>query len=448
MFNRFKNLFKKSNSSNKDNSIKKESVSSNKENESNSFVKIGKISITGNKIYYEFETSDDLDAYFTKKNMYVEYMNLENADLNSVPNGILIIPLFNNLLPMSWLCDFTLIVDELDKTLYDSIGNIKNGYAKMYPDLSFKGKLEVNNIVKTSYDYENELICLFTYGVDSLTTVLRNIDDNPILSTVWGADIALTSVEGWENASKSIDEFSRQSGLESMFIKSDFRRFMNTDLLFKEFLERLDKTGNWWYAIQHGLALMGHNSVLAYLLKVKHIYIASSHSFAENELLNKEIIPCGSSPSLDNEFKFSSCTAHHDAYELRRADKIDFIMDYARENDVKFNLRVCWHSSSGSNCNVCEKCGRTLMYIMASKENPEDFGFTVNEENLKKIENDFKRHVFEKEKIGGWSLHPVTLSYWKHNQEIFLKDYDYWKDTPIAWIFDIDFDEVIKDFLN
>lgn len=446
MYNKIKNLFKKSNSikrdsSNEDSDLIKKNQSIK---DSKSFVKITHISVTGSKIYYEFETSEDLDVYFIKKDMYVEYMNLEDCNLESVNKSILVIPLFNNLLPMSWLCDFTLIVDELDKTLYESIDNIKDGYGRMYPDLSFKGKLEVKKLVENNYDYENESISLFTYGVDSLTTVLRHIDEKPILSTIWGADISLRSIKGWETASKSIEEFSKESGLENLFIKSDFRRFMNTDLLFDEFLEKLDKTGNWWYAIQHGLALMGLSSVLAYVRKVKHIYIASSHSYAENELLKKDIIPCGSSPTLDNEYKFSSCTAVHDAYELRRADKIDLIMDYAKKNNMKFNLRVCWHSAEGVNCSVCEKCARTLMYIMACKENPEEFGFVVNDENLKKIEVNFKRHVFKGEKIGGWSLHPVTLSYWKYNQEIFLKDYDYWKDTPISWIFDIDFDKAMK----
>ena len=444
MFNKLKNLIKKSNSVQKDNPIEE----SGSFGDSDSFVKVTNISITDNKIGYEFETSPDLDLYFTKKNMYVEYMDLENADLESIPKSILVIPLFNNLLPMSWLCDYTLIVDELDKTLYESIDNIKDGYSRMYPALSFKGKLDVKKIVENTYDYENESISLFTYGVDSLATVLRNIDEKPILSTVWGADISLKSVKAWKNASKSIAEISDELGLENFFIKSDFRRFMNTDLLFEEFLEKLDKTGNWWYAIQHGLALLGHSSILAYIFKVKHIFIASSHSYAENELLKREIIPCGSSPTLDNEFKFASCTAIHDAYELRRADKIDYIINFAKENNIHFNLRVCWHSSTGVNCSVCEKCARTLLYIMASKQDPEDYGFVVNDENMKKIEEDFKRHVYEKEKIGGWSLHPVTLSYWKYNQEIFLRDYDYWKDTPISWIFDVDFDEIMEDFIN
>lgn len=424
------------------NSFNKKDKDSSRAEES--YIKITEVSIDKNRINYKFETSKDMDKYFLRKHMFVEYINRPNIDLNSIPESILVIPLFTNLLPVAWLCNCTLKVNSLDETLYNSLDSIKNGYCEMYPELSFKGDIQVKNLEKNTYEYKHESICLFTYGVDSLTTVLRHINEKPLLATVWGADIHLKLSDAWGVLSSKVSSFSKEFNLENIYIKSDFRQFLDTNGTLNDFLLVLDNSGNWWYAIQHGIALLGQVSILAYYYRVKHIFIASSHSYTENKFIDKEIVPCASSPTLDNLFKFASCSAIHDAYELSRPDKLDVIMDYSKKNNVKFNLHVCWHSKTGENCGVCEKCARTLMYILAKKGDPEDYGFTVNDENLAKIGRDFKNVVYNHENLPGWSLHPVTLSYWVRNQEVFMEDYDYWKNTPVSWIFDIDFNEIIQ----
>ena len=428
MWNRIKSIFNKENSP-----ISKKSVNNNSLKEE-SYIKITEVSTNKNRVDFKFETSEDMDKYFIRKHMYSEYMNRPDIDLNSIPKSILIIPIFTNLLPVSWLCDCKLIVDNIDKTLYQSLNNIKEGYSKMYPSLSFKGSIEVKNVEDNTYEYEHESISLFTYGVDSLTTVLRHLDEKSILTTIWGADIHLSSADSWNNLYPSIDSFSKDFNLENIFIKSDFRQFMDTDVNLKNFLLNLDNNGNWWYTIQHGIALLGQVSVLAYYYRVKHVLIASSHSYAENEFLNKKIIPCASSPFLDNEFKFASCSTIHDSYDLSRPDKLDLIMNYSKKSNVNFNLHVCWLSKTGFNCCVCEKCSRTLMYILAKNENPKNYGFDIDDEVLKTIERNFKKNLYDKEKVPGWSMHPVTLSYWKCNQEAFKENYDYWKDSSVSWI--------------
>lgn len=213
MWNRIKSIFNKENSP-----ISKKSVNNNSLKEE-SYIKITEVSTNKNRVDFKFETSEDMDKYFIRKHMYSEYMNRPDIDLNSIPKSILIIPIFTNLLPVSWLCDCKLIVDNLDKTLYQSLNNIKEGYSKMYPSLSFKGSIEVKNVEDNTYEYEHESISLFTYGVDSLTTVLRHLDEKSILTTIWGADIHLSSADSWNNLYPSIDSFSKDFNLENIFIK-------------------------------------------------------------------------------------------------------------------------------------------------------------------------------------------------------------------------------------
>lgn len=408
------------------------------------YIKIKDIDINLNKVTYTFETSNDLDEYFIKKEMFVEYIGNNDLDLHDVPKSILIIPLITNLLPFVWLGDLELIINELDLNFYNSIDNIKKGYENMYKNAKFKGKISVKKLITNEYEPKTEYLSLFSYGVDSLNTVIKYIDHKPILLTLWGADVRLNYEVGWYAVKDNIDKFSNEYGLNNFFIKSDFREFMNYNKLFNEFSDLLNNNGNWWYAVQHGIALIGQTSILSFIFKVKMVLIASTYSYSDNELLNLDIIPCASSPEIDNHVKFASCDVFHDSYECTRADKIDNIIRYANENNVKFNMHVCWYSSHGINCNICEKCARTLMYIMAVKEDPNNYGFEVNEETLKRIESDFKKVFFENENVGGWSIHQETMSYWKHNQMIFKQDEDYWKDTSISWIFDIDFDEIIE----
>lgn len=411
-----------------------------------SFIKIDDIKVIDNKVIYEFSTSEDIDVYFVKKNMYLEFFNRPDIDLSSVPEGILIIPLITNLLPVAWMYNSNLIVDKLDKTFFECLDDIKRGYKEMYPMASFDGNIKFNVLEDNSYVPQNEFLCLFTYGVDSLHSVINHIDENPILTTLWGADVAIESPQVWVNVEKNISKFAIDHNLDNIFIKSDFRRFMNTDLLYDKFGEVLYYNGNWWYTIQHGIALLGQNAVLAYLYKVRTIVIGGTFSTHINELFNLKVMRCASSPNIDNRFKFASCNVVHYGYDASRADKIKNIIEYSKEHNDKFQLHVCWHSPEGVNCNICEKCARTLLYIMSIKEDPNDYGFDVDDQTLNQIKIDFERAVYNKESVGGWSLRSTAFARWLPIQNNLKKDLEYWQDSPLAWLLDVDLYELIDEY--
>ena len=424
MFNRIKNYFK----------------------QNKSFIKVTNILIEGNKVIYNFETSSDMDKYFIKKNMSLKFINKPNIDLNSVPESILVIPLFVNLLPVAWISNSTLIIDKLDKTLFNSLENIKNGFREMYPLAPFEGEVKVKKLDENRYNFQNKYLCLFTYGVDSLHALINHIEECPILTTFWGADVAIESPNCWVNVDKNISNFAKNHNLDNVFIKSDFRRFMDTDLLMEEFGDVLYNNGNWWSAIQHGIALIGQNVILAYLYKVETIIIGGTYSYQINELFNLKVMRCGSSPNIDNRFKFANCNVVHYGYNSTRANKLEQIVSYSKEHNEKFNLHVCWHSSEGVNCNICEKCARTLLYLMSIGENPNDYGFNVTEDSLNQIKIDFKKAVYDREKIGGWSLYSTVFAYWLPIQNNLKKDVEYWENSPIGWILDVDLYQLMDNY--
>ncbi|WP_225370388.1 hypothetical protein [Methanobrevibacter arboriphilus] len=67
--------------------------------------------------FYNISTTYDLDKYFLKKDSFIDYIDVKD-DLSSVPEGISIIPVLCNILPVSWIMDATIFIDELDKTFF------------------------------------------------------------------------------------------------------------------------------------------------------------------------------------------------------------------------------------------------------------------------------------------------------------------------------------------
>ncbi|BBL62206.1 hypothetical protein MarbSA_12460 [Methanobrevibacter arboriphilus] len=215
--------------------------------------------------------------FFMQKTSFVEYLNIDR-NLNEVPEGILIIPILCNVLPVSWMFDTTIIIDELDKTFYESINRIKNKYSDLYPKCDFKGKLIVKNIIDYEINYNEKYLSFFSLGVDSTSTIINNIDKNPILVNIRGSDIPLEEEVGLNYIGRKLTDFSEEFGLKRLFIKSDFRRLLNTQNLSNKFQEQLDD--NWWHGLQHGMSIISHAIPYAYLYKINNVLIPSTYSYS------------------------------------------------------------------------------------------------------------------------------------------------------------------------
>ena len=92
-----------------------------------------------NLLAYEFDVSSDLAIFFAnKKSFTVEY----ECDMENIPLSVAVIPFLSLVLPVSWLTDAELEVEEIDQDFFESIDEMKRGYATMYPDLCFKGRIK------------------------------------------------------------------------------------------------------------------------------------------------------------------------------------------------------------------------------------------------------------------------------------------------------------------
>lgn len=340
----------------------------------NNNLKITEIIKKGNKINYKYELNGLWKIFLnSEKLMEVEY----ETNIEKVPDSLAIIPFLCNILPISWVFDLSIEILSLDKMFNDNILNIKKGYTQMYPEIAMNGKLFVKDIVLNNHEVSNAGT-MFSGGVDAFNTLFKHIEEKPILFTIWGADISLEDQSGWQKVNGYCVKIAREYKLKYNSIKSNFRETINYGYIMKYLKKITDK--EWWHDFQHGIAILGHMAPLAYIYKLKYVYIASSFTASQ-----KGSYTCASDPTIDNYVKYGGCSVKHDGYEYSRQDKIHNICNYSERMQKKVKLRVCWQSLGGDNCCECEKCYRTIMGIIAEKKNPLDYGFNLSKEKYNKM---------------------------------------------------------------
>lgn len=312
-----------------------------------------------------FILPDKLKSYFR-----ISSFQFECPDASEVPESIAVVPAVANLLPFAWVYDCVLSVGSLDETFYEAIPDIKHGYANMLSKLDLKGSLDVGSIVDNRGDRPcGSPLLLFSGGVDAWCTLIRHIDEQPHLVSVWGADIRCENTTGWSLVDAHSKEVAGSFDISYSFVKSNLRDMINYRALDNS-LELRTAGYNWWHDVQHGIGLLSLTVPLAYETGAPRTYIASSFYAGDRGKYT-----CASDPTIDNHFAAGPMNGFHDGYELTRQDKIQTIVDYSLETGSPINLRVCFHVQSGRNCCRCEKCGRTLLGIFAAGGDPRAFGF-------------------------------------------------------------------------
>ena len=385
----------------------------------NSEIRLLNIQKKENKVVYEYKIKGEIENYVRMdKEFFIEY----EENIEAVPNSILVIPFLCNLLPIIWVTDTTLYIQEVDKDFYYSIPDFKKGYEDMYPTISFKGNLQYEILEDNSYKAQEKSALFFSGGVDAVSSLVTHIKEELFTITVWGADIKVDNIVGWNRVKESIQE--NAIGKANTYIKSSFRDFLKeqnlTALIYAQSKE------NWWHGFQHGIGLIGLSAPLAYIKKLKKIYIASTYTIKD-----KGKVTCASDPTIDNYVKMASCCVVHDGYEFDRQNKIRNICEYRKNTHQNIKVRVCWKASTGENCSKCEKCIRTIMGIVAEGEDATQYGFKVDYSYIKH----FLEHRCYFDKI----IYPLwqdILKRFEDNKEL-LKN-----NKEIQWFYHIDFDKL------
>ena len=369
-------------------------------------VVLRQVNVNKNYVEYKFEARGKLNSYFTTDTMFIEY----NTDISQIPVSILTIPFVASILPLMWLTDTVLWVEEIDRTFYDATYRIKEAYQNLYNYYPLKGNFISARYAENTYDIKRESLILFSGGMDAHTTYIRHIDTNPILCNIQGWYKSLDDTDKAADADfRDISKFAEIEGRQFEFVKSNFAVIVNAKWFDKHITKKLGDT--WWHGFNHSMGFISIAIPLAYKFGVHNVYIASSVPMGE-------YVHCASYVSTDGEFKFAQyggCV--HDGSELTRQDKAHVIVEHVKKLNRDYPIRVC--SFNDKNCCSCDKCMRSVLGITAEGGDVRKFGFdiegTLKDFYEKEMETNMVLHRVE----GEGSLHwPAIRQRMKDNYEL------------------------------
>ena len=360
--------------------------------------------VKSGRVEFNYELRGKLSHYFTTKCMYVEY----GQEIGNVPKSILNISFVASVLPLMWLTDTVLWVDEIDRTFYDCVIRLKNAYQELYPQYPLKGRFVAAKTVYNSYEIKRECLLLFSGGIDAHVSYLRNREYKPVLCNIqgWYDDPDKTKIAAANADYKDIKAFARKEDVKFEYVKSNFATLVNNYEFKKNIQTKLGDS--WWHGFQHSMSFISIAMPLAYIYGAKNIYIASSFAIGNPG-------KCASYATTDIEFKFATdggCI--HDAFDMSRQKKVQYLVEYQKKSGKPYPVRVC--SFNDKNCCECEKCFRTILEIVAEGGDIHNFGFEIESSLKEHWENVFERKLYgfgvEGEKKKHW---PDSIKRMKEN---------------------------------
>ena len=324
------------------------------------------ICVKNNFVEYKFEATGEAAKYFKNNILFCEY----NKDISDVPKSILSIPFIGSFIALSWLENFSFWVDEIDRTYYDAIRNLKIAYQEMYQECPLRGRLIASKIIDNQIERSSNKILLFGGGVDAHTSFVRHINEISHIINIQGWFKSLQSEDRAADADFShCINVTKQNNKEFLYVRSNFAQVVNAQLINKEFGSLLHD--QWWHGLQHSMAFISITIPIAYKFGISDLIIASSYTVGDNK-------SCASFVTTDSEFKFAkNGNVLHDAFELSRQDKTHVLVEYQKKINKDYPIKVC--SFNDKNCCECEKCFRTVLAIVAEGGDPEKFDFHMSE---------------------------------------------------------------------
>lgn len=382
----------------------------------------------GNKVSYDYEYPLSWNDYFVKNegNLFFEY----DFNVESVPKSLLAVPFVANMLTVAMFENTVIEVEELDKSFYECIPNVVNGFKKIYPRIDFAYQIVAKKLVDNSYEITENKLLAFTGGLDA-TSAFATVDKNNLtLVNIWGADVKLNMIDRHNYQMKYFLDFSKKYDCDFKLIKSNLRFIFNgSKIPYTKYFST-----DWWCAVSHTVAIITAFTPLIYALKAKSVYLGSTY---KDDL---EFHDDANNVLIVNQIKIANCQDIRVVDDdLKRIDKIENIskkLNVSEKNPI--NVFACWNHDNviEGNCCDCEKCFRTIMEIKSQKLNPIDFGFNVDENTYLKIKDYIKTH-----KVG--------VSFWKEIQNEYLSDKNFWKkDKNLKWILTIQFNKQKTSFFK
>jgi len=324
------------------------------------FIKISNVKVSDNKLKVKLDFSKKISKYFFKNSFEVYY----DKNIESVDESILTIPAVAATIQISWATGADLYVEKLDEKYLQSLKNIRKVFEGSFPKFSSSGTIHVKKIIPNKFNNKQSAL-LFSGGLDSLVSYVRNKDQHPILITILRGDNSFPNNEYHRRLRNWYRKFAEQEGVEIHLITSKMWNnnsdTINCDLLAREF-----ETHDWWEVVSHGLILMGLCIPLT-TERIGKLLIASTYKKNYQRVHGSHFL-------ANIDFSWADVNVFYDG-DLTRQEKIGVLNPYVSYHKY---LRCChyWNLRPDlKNCGGCEKCLRTMTGLVLEGIDPKECNF-------------------------------------------------------------------------
>jgi len=356
-------------------------------------------SLSSRTVTSRIAVSGDLKKYFRRLAFFSNY----DAEIFA-NKSILAIPVLSMVLPVAWITGADVYVDEIDRTFAESAEVLQWEYRKMYPGAPFRTRLIADRVVDNEYA-SNKTALLFSGGLDSIYSLSGNLSLKPMLVMILGTDIPISEVAYQNAVEREYSDFAGREGLAMTFVRTDALGILDTrrlDYLFWRFQGRFE--AGFLFGIGYSLTHIGQTAPLS-VGRFNRVLVAASNDEAKAHQMRE--YPDSSYPA--EKITWANIRVELDG-PIARHEKALALKGFLKAH--RFRLRPCWYASDlyseptqspllrdTVNCNVCEKCLRTIAALALAGIDPNEYGFLVNKSTFDRMKGLFQRRLMTRQHI-------------------------------------------------
>jgi hypothetical protein len=296
--------------------------------------------------------------------------------LDSIPPGILVIPLLGGLVPLSWIVDCHIVAGDVDEAYLEALAEVRGVMEKAFPALKFRGSIEARPVRSDSAWNPDKYCLLYSGGVDSTTSYVRNRDRNPALLMVKGTpDVRLSETEYWQRTMERIPPALSAIKAELHVVETNSLDIIDERAL--RYHVHTEEISGWWENFAHGLFLTSTCAPFTYFSNTGKLLIASSYTPATAK-------PIGSMPESDEKIRWGGLRVIHDSFDISRFEKIrDHLSPFIQSQGGAFPIKLCLGkekrlSCGKLNCGLCDKCLTTELMFLETGIDPSRCDFDMS----------------------------------------------------------------------
>jgi hypothetical protein len=356
------------------------------------FIKLESSQVHSETLLLRVSFPEVLDPILTSGLFYARY----DFPIDEVPLSILTIPLLGILAPLAWITNAEIRLGDVDELYLSSLPRVAEQFKRMYPKIPFSGRIVARPVRSTSR-WDSEKYCiLYSGGVDSTTSLIRNLKKRPSTLTVKGTlDVPLQDDEYWKRVQDRLIPFTNSLGVESHAVETNALDLVNLAAINTEFRGQF-KTG-FWEELAFGLSLISMSAPYTYENQIGKVVISASNTANSQR-------PWGSTPMTDERIAWGGIRLIHDSYDLERIDKIrQILVPFANSHGRPVPLKVCMgrksirSATTQLNCGQCSKCMVTELTLILSGADAREWGFDMSPASLSALRKNLDGGEFDQE---------------------------------------------------